>query len=316
MKERRSVLTSGNTVVHDNVGHGVLGEGQILVLAGEAGHIVVLNEGTEGKSVVAAVNGLGADLAEALEITAVESSVQGVEVEVVGHAGEEVLGLVLVAAHVLSDTGQDLTKSEDAGSLDELGQELIVDVLGGIDTETVDGVGRNEILDPLGEEGDNVGRLGLDIGEGDAIRIEPAVLVVGGVLPLGNVAVRVEVLFVVEGLELGVVDLGGNDVVELLRHVVYDDVDHEEHVTLVKLVNEVLEVLLGAELGVDRGEILRPVTVIRLADGGVFLHVLDDGADLDGIEAHTCTYSVGFWASQEIDGLSGQTYLGCNPTCW
>ena len=43
-QDKGKKLTSGDTVVQQNVGHGVLGQAQVGVDAGKTGHVVVLNE--------------------------------------------------------------------------------------------------------------------------------------------------------------------------------------------------------------------------------------------------------------------------------
>lgn len=278
-----ALLTRGYTVSEQDVSQSVLGKSHVLVEVGEAGHVVVLGEGAESEDVRAAIAGLGAETSEVVEVTTEEDGTEGVVLHVVGHTGEEVPGLV--TAEVTRVTGQDLTEGEDTGGVDEAGKELIVDVLGGVDAETVNGVIRNELPDPVAELSNDRLGFGGQISESNAVGVEPAVLVVGRVGPVGDVAVRVEVSLVVEGVELGVVELRRHRV-ELLDHVVDDDIDHDVHSAVVDSPDEGLKVLPAAELVVGGVIVERPVAVISLTDGGVVVHVLDDGADLDGGEAH------------------------------
>ena len=64
------------------------------------------------------------------------------------------------------------------------------DVLGGIDTQTVDVVRLDKILDPRLITGDDVWELGVYVGKRDFGVAEPAVLLAGRVAPV-NGAVRV-----------------------------------------------------------------------------------------------------------------------------
>ncbi len=114
----------------------------------------------------------------------------------------------------------------------------------------------------------------------------------------GERAVAVRVVGVVEGLPvLGQVGEGalGEVVVRLLLvvhdvgGVVGDDVEEDLHALGVRLGDEVLEVLVGAEVRVDLGEVGDPVAVV--AGRGVLpraLHglVLEDGRHPDGGGAH------------------------------
>lgn len=303
-------LTSGNAVIQKNVRHGVGRQRRVLVRAGKARHVVVLDKRAERKDVGAARGRLVANLGQAFKGTTVEGRRQGVVLEVVGHALEQVQRLV--PAHVLGHAAQDLADGEDAGRLGKLGQELVVDVLGRVNAETVDRVVGHEALDPAVELVRDGRRLGGEVGEGDAVGVQPAVLVVFGVLPLRHVAVGVKVLFVVERVELGVVDLGRDDIVKALHHVIDDDVNHEQHVALVELVDELLEVVGGAEAVVEGVVVDGPVAVVGVADSRVLLDVLDDGADLDGREAHVWSC----WPRHCKDSEGGGgSYLGCSPAC-
>ncbi len=133
------------------------------------------------------------------------------------------------------------------------------------------------------------GDLGVLVGGGDGGGAREGSAVDGGELLL-----PVRVVGVVEGFAvLGEVGEGtlGEVVVALalvvddVGGVVGDDVEEDLHALVVGLVDEGFEVLVGAEVGVDPGEVGDPVTVV--AGGGVVagaLHgaVLEDGGEPEG----------------------------------
>ncbi|KUI53015.1 hypothetical protein VP1G_10558 [Cytospora mali] len=215
---------------------------------------------------------------------AVEHLNDGVVLKVVGHAGQ--VSLSLVGAEVIHHTSQHLTKGKDSSVVHEFRQEAIVDVLGGINAHTIDGVVGNKLLDPLAKHiNDRVG-LGIQIGQSHTVGVQPAVLVVGRVVPLRDVAVRVIVVLVIEGVEQRVVHGRRYSVVEGLGHVVNDYIDQQVHVTVVKLVGQFDKLICGAKVLVDGVKVIRVVTMVRLSHRSVVLDVVHDRADLNGRKAH------------------------------
>jgi hypothetical protein len=69
---------------------------------------------------------------------------------------------------------EDLSDAEHPSSLAEPRPKVLPDVLGGVDSETVDGVGLNELLDPVLVRGHNRRVLGVDVHEGEFGVAEPA----------------------------------------------------------------------------------------------------------------------------------------------
>lgn len=197
--------------------------------------------------------------------------------------------VLLVVADVLCVTLHDLSHGEDAGALDKGLHVRGFDLLGAIDTDTVDVVRADQVLDPLGQ-GLADGRVGgLHARGGDALGTKPAVGELVVVLPVADGAERRIVTGGIEGVEHGVVDVravGHGVVSDVVGHLVGHDIDHEVHVALVQLGHEVLEIIGRSKVRVQRVQVLRPVAVVCLTVDGVLFQVLVDGRDLQSSESH------------------------------
>lgn len=156
------------------------------------------------------------------------------------------------------------------------------DFVSGVDAEAVDGVSGDDLADPLIPHVCNDGVLGSQIRKGNGVGAHPAVFDRVDVIVV-DFAGRVEVGLFVKGVELAVVDRRprGEGC-----HVIGHDVDHEIHASFVQLVGQRFQIFLGAELGVDGIEILRPVAMVGVAIFARLDLVLDDGTDPDRSEAH------------------------------
>lgn len=135
------------------------------------------------------------------------------------------------------------------------------DFVSGVDAEAVDGVSRDDLADPLIPHVCNDRVFSSQVRERDGIGAHPAVFNRVNVIVV-DFAGRVEVGFFVKGVELAIVDcrLRGKGC-----HVIGHHVDHEIHASFVQLVGERFQIFLGAELGVDGIEILRPVAMVGVA---------------------------------------------------
>lgn len=97
---------------------------------------------------------------------AVESSSQGVVYRIV----KWVDGTIhLVASNVFSVKVKNLSDIGNTGSFGEGGPEAVGDVLDGIDSDSVNGVVGNDVLDPIVPVVDDSLGLGVEIGENDGI---------------------------------------------------------------------------------------------------------------------------------------------------
>lgn len=197
--------------------------------------------------------------------------------------------VLLVIADELCVTLHDLGHGEDAGALDKGLHVWGFDLLGAVDTDTVDVVRADQVLDPLGQ-GLADGRVGrLHARGGDALGTKPAVGELPAVLPVVDGAERRVVTGGIEGVEHGVVDVravGHGVVSNVVAHLVGHDVDHEVHVALVQLGHEVLEIIGRSKVRVQGVQVLRPVAVVCLTVDGVLFQVLGDGRDLQSSESH------------------------------
>mmetsp|Transcript_111349 Transcript_111349/g.319922 ORF Transcript_111349/g.319922 Transcript_111349/m.319922 type:complete len:236 (+) Transcript_111349:1319-2026(+) len=69
-------------------------------------------------------------------------------------------------------------------------------------------------------------------------------------------------------------------------HVVRDEVVDDAHATVVQALDQVLHVLLGAEVRVDLVQVVRPITHAAGAARGLALVLVEHGRDPDAVEAH------------------------------
>ena len=109
------------------------------------------------------------------------------------------------------------------------------------------------------------------------------VCVVGG----GYLAEWMEVRRGVEGGVGGVVDCV---VCSWPAEMVYYDVDHEVHSSGVYGVGEREEIARGAEIGVERVEIVLGVAMVRVSRGSTSWYLLSDGRDPD-LESQLAVYT-------------------------
>ena len=189
---------------------------------------------------------------------------------------------------------QDLADRECAGGRDEVWPEVLANVLDGVYADAIDAVVADKTLDPRVHRRHDVVVLRVQIHERYVLVSEPALLDVGLVRVVGDEALRVEVGLSRERREVGVVwGVGAG------HHVVHDDVYHQVHVTLVERGAEGLEVVGGAILGVQRVDVLRPIStrgqrrrrtactclpMVCLTVGRVPIYVSDNGGYPDRVK--------------------------------
>ena len=168
--------------------------------------------------------------------------------------GEEKGRLTRILGDVRRVLVLDLAEREHARSLRERRPEVLPHVHDRVDAQPVDGVRLHQIPHPRIERVHDAVVLRVDVREGHGLVPEPALLDVGLVLVVVDEALGVEVRLRGEGLVDVVVWGVGRG-----RHVVDDDVDHEEHVAPVQLGAEGFQVVRVAEVRVERGDVARPV---------------------------------------------------------
>lgn len=155
--------------------------------------------------------------------------------------------------------------------MSELGPEVLWHLWDGVDTDSVEIVGLNEILDPVLEEPSDIAVFLVDVWEIS----QSTVLNLPLVTPVINSTVVVVVLGLVQR----------ENSVEVITHwsgVVGDDVDHNGDAFVVSCLDQVLEVVFSTEVGVDLIPVGGPVSVITS------IEIVDYWRNPDSVEAHTC----------------------------
>ena len=158
----------------------------------------------------------------------------------------EVLG---VGANVDGLVGQNFTNSPDTSAILETSPEVLADVLDRVDTNTVDAVVADHVVDPVVPEVDNGLVFGVDVRQRQARVAEPALLDTSLVACVGR---RVRVVRGVDetfGVERRFrrkrrrVERRVGGRIRRRGQVIDDNVDHEVHVAFVQLRGKRLEVV-------------------------------------------------------------------------
>jgi hypothetical protein len=127
-------------------------------------------------------------------------------------------------------------------------------VLHSVDTYAIDAVIPDECLDPAVKSGDDFIFLRVHVDQLELVIPEPTLLDLRLVVEVRDQAPRMEIRFLVEGIEGGE---GGRGIFR--GKVVYHDVDHQVHTSLMQSISESLQVIAGAKMRVEGIEVLWPV---------------------------------------------------------
>lgn len=174
-------------------------------------------------------------------------------------------------AHV---TIEDFTSGENTSRGSVLAPEIRVNFGNSVNSDTVNVVSLDEILDPVNEVVADVGIILIEIGKTSESAVLDIVHVLVVEITVGDNAVRVIVFRLVEGNIFRVVSIS-------VTHVVSNDIDHNPDISLVASVNKGLETISTAEVAVDFSHVLGSITVesVRI--------IIRDGGDPDSVEAQT-----------------------------
>ncbi|KAI6758263.1 hypothetical protein HG530_010503 [Fusarium avenaceum] len=141
-----SVVHDGDTAGKDDKCEGVLEEGLVVLLAQPSRVIMIVNEGCEYTGVAELCADLVVHVDHGLRISLLlVEAVHGVVHSVVQEARHD-LG---VSSEIIRASVPDLTDSIDTSSLLEVGPEILLNMLDGVDADAVEAVLSNEPLDPI-----------------------------------------------------------------------------------------------------------------------------------------------------------------------
>ena len=260
-----AVVEEGDASGGEGEGEGALEESLVVSAVEESGVVVVVHEEAEGVD----VSELGGLFVPSIGNTSHGLAVhEGVLDGEVHGVVEEACQVVLVVAYVGRVAVEDLAHLEDASCLTELRPEILGHLRDGVDSDAVEGVLVNKILDPALQVGTHVGVALIKVGEA----CEAAVFHLPLVVPVVNVTVLVVVFLLVQGVDLA-------EVVAYRGNMVGDHVYHYPDVSLMALADEVLEGGLVSEVLVEPFPVLGPVAVVAA------VQVVHYGGDPDGVEA-------------------------------
>lgn len=261
-----SVVEEWDTLGGEGEGKGRLEGGSVVVLVQESGVVVVVDEDSQGGKVLEGTLSVVSvfDLVHALLSS--ENVLDGVVHWIV----EETSEVVLVWTNIVWISVEALSHLEDSRGLSVLSPELSFDFWDGINSDTIEVVLLDQVVDPGLQVLSDVRVVLVKIWQVS----ESAILNIAWVIPVGDLAVRVVMFGLVEWINSGEVHADWSDVVG-------DDVNHNPDVLGVCGIDQVLEVLLGSKVRVDLLPVGGPVSVVST------VNVVDDWSDPNGVEAHT-----------------------------
>jgi hypothetical protein len=236
------------------------------MVAKETRIVVVVDEETEGGD-VGEVTLLS--IVAVLDVTHVLARAKHILDGVVHGVVEESGDVTLVGSDVSRVAVEVLSHLEDARGISELLPEVLSNFGNGVDTNTIEVVRGDEVLNPVLELATDPLVVLVEIGKIGKTAVLNLLLVV----PVGDLAVIVVVFSRVVRCDLSVIGTDGGNVVS-------NNVYHHPDAHIVSSRDERLEVISSAEVGVDLIPVAGPVAVVS----GV--EVVDDGADPDGVESH------------------------------
>ena len=234
----------------------------------EAGVVVIVDEDAESINILEV---LGLSAIPVADVVHRRVTPKYVADRVVHRVVKQSSDVVLIGSDVSGIAIEALAHLENAGRCSVLTPEVLGDLGDSVDTDAIELVFRHDILDPVLEVASDV-RVTVLI---EVWQVgKAAILDLGLIAPVDDLAVGVVMFRLIEGVDLAVVSTDRADVVS-------DDVNHHPDTLGVGCADEVNEVLLGTKVRVCALPVGGMVAVI--AAGGI----LNDGGNPDGVESHT-----------------------------
>ena len=255
----------------------------IWSIGSNAGLVVVLGESSQLRGILATVLDIIDCLRKPNHVSSGKSRFQRIVDGVVFQSRH-----IVVDADLVNGSTVNLAKCEDTCRFDDGWEKRSINVLGSVDAETIKRVVGDKARDPCLSQIDDGLICGIKIREQNLRGAKPAVLVVGLIVIVGNVAERVVIVRLVVWVDLRIVDLGLGSGLAWVRdsHVVNDDVAQEIHAPVVQRGCQTIEVVGAPKVGIDAKLIHWPIAVVGFSILGVVGNVGIDGGDLDCCEAH------------------------------
>jgi hypothetical protein len=238
----------------------------VVVLVQESGVVVVVDENSESGEIL---EGTLSVISVSNLVHALLSS-ENILDSVVHWVVEEASEVLLVWSNIVWISVEALSHLENARGLSVLRPELSFDFWDGIDSDSIKVVLLDQVVDPGLQVLSNIRVVLVEIWQVS----ESAVLNITCVIPVGDLAVRVVVIRLVEWIDSREVHTNWSDVVG-------NNVNHDPDVLLVSSLDQVLQIILTSKVRVDLLPVGSPVSVISTVD------VVDDWGDPNGIESHT-----------------------------
>jgi hypothetical protein len=214
----------------------------------EAGVVVVVNEDTKSINILEV---LVVSLPSAGNVSHRLSVHPDVSNCIVHGIVEETGDIILVGTHISIISIEALSHLEDASSLPELRPEVLGNLRNGIDTDSIEVVCLDEVLDPVLELSSYPLIALIKIGEAG----KSAVFNLPLIVPIVDVTVSMIVFSSIERINLAVVMLDGSNVIS-------DNVDHHPDAHLVSGIHQVLELLLSSKVIIDLLPVAGPVPMV------------------------------------------------------
>lgn len=206
--------------------------------------------------------------------------------------------IVLVWTNIGWVTIEALSHLENTRCSTIFSPEIFTNFWNGINTNTIKLILGNESLNPVLEVASDVRSILIKIWQVS----KSAVLNLGLITPVIDLAVSVIVLSLVQWVNLRKVHTDWSDVVG-------NNINHHPNTLFVGLFNEVLEVLFGTEVGINLLPVSAPVTMVT------WLQIVDNWRNPDSIKAHT--FDIVKAVSKTVKGTAaivGQVIAG--TTAW
>lgn len=179
-----------------------------------------------------------------------------------------------VTANVPHGAVENLTDSVNSWSLSELTPEPFGHLWNCIDSQAVDLVFLDQVMDPAQKSGSNVVVFLLQVGEICQAAVFYSVLVVVGKVGVWNGTEIVVMLGLIERIVNTVVFIK-------ISHVISDNIDHDPDVPGMTGIDEILEILLRSEVVVQLVQVPTPVPMISTVS------VINNWRYPDSIKPHT-----------------------------
>lgn len=213
--------------------------------------VVVIDEGSEDGDINISGSPVVVIVSNSPHVLLVNEKISHGEVPGIVQNGTNRGDVASNEAHV---TIEDFTSREDTSTGNVLAPEIGVNFRDSVNSETIEVVGLDEILNPVNEVVADVRVILIEISKTSESTMLNVVHVLGIEITVGDNAVRVIVFREIEGDVFRVVLIS-------VTHVVTNDINHNPDISLVTSINEGLETISTTEVTVDFSHILSSVTV-------------------------------------------------------